>query len=103
MKFETGTDLIDYITENNLLDTAWNANPDFSPKYRQVWFGDIEFYKLEGTSQEIAIVHHVYEKAMMDISDLEKVDKYCGENAFMTWLIPSIFKGMIVYPKESKK
>lgn len=102
MKFETGTHLIDYITENNLLDTAWNANPDFSPQFKQVWFGDIEFYMLQGTSQEVAIVHHVYEKAMMDVGNLADVDNYCIDNAYMNWIVPSKYKGMIVYPKDSK-
>lgn len=102
MKFETGTHLIDYITENNLLDTAWNANPDFSPQFKQVWFGDIEFYMLQGTSQEVAIVHHVYEKAMMDVGNLAHVDNYCIDSAYMNWIVPSQYKGMIVYPKDSK-
>lgn len=102
MKFETGTDLIDYITENNLLDTAWNANPDFSPQFKQVWFGDMEFYRLEGTSQEIAIVHHVYEKAMMDY-DPSAIAEYCCDNAYMDWIVPSKYRGMIVYPREGKK
>lgn len=102
MNFENGVDLIDYITENNLLDTAWTAYPNFSPKYRQVWFGDIEFYMLQGTSQEVAIVHHIYEKAMMDVSNLADVDNFCVDSAYMNWIIPSQYKGMIVYPKDSK-
>lgn len=102
MNFENGVDLIDYITENDLLDTAWTAYPNFSPDFRLVCFGDIEFYKLEGTSQEIAIVHHIYEKNMMDVSNIEDVDNYSADNAYMNWIIPSQYKGMIVYPKDTK-
>lgn len=101
MNFQNGTDLIDYITENNLLDTAWKATPDFSTQYRQVWFGDIEYYKLQGTSQEVAIVHHIYEKAMMEDNPAD-IDNYCNDNALMNWIIPSQYKGMIVYPRETK-
>ena len=44
MNFESGVDLIDYITENNLLDTAWNASPDLTAaKKVQAWFGDFVF------------------------------------------------------------
>lgn len=32
MNFDNGTDLIDYITENNLLDVAWKAFPNFDKK-----------------------------------------------------------------------
>lgn len=101
MNFDNGTDLIDYITENNLLDTAWTATPDLSVKksYCQVWFGDIEYYKLEGTSQEVAIVHHIYEKAIME-NDPNKIDDYCVDSAYMAWIRPNTYKGMIVYPRE---
>jgi hypothetical protein len=102
MNFENGVDLIDYITENDLLDTAWNANPNFSKKYCQVWFGDIEFYTLQGTSQEIAIVHHVYEKNLMD-DNCADIDNYCVDKAYMNWIIPNKYEGMIVYPREGKK
>lgn len=103
MNFQNGTDLIDYITENNLLDVPWSAAPDLSERktYCQVWFGDIEYYKLEGTSQEVAIVHHIYEKSMME-NHPDVIDEYCVENAYMAWIRPNIYKGMIVYPRETK-
>ena len=99
MNFESGVDLIDYITENNLLDTAWNASPDLTAaKKVQAWFGDFVFTDSLGRPEEqIAIVYHIYEKARMVADD---VDNYCVENAYQSWLIPSDYRGQIVYSED---
>ena len=99
MNFENGTDLIDYITENNLLGVPWEAKPDLNaPKKVQAWFGDFVFTDSLGRPEEqIAIVYHIYEKRRMNADD---VDDYCVENAYQSWLIPSEYRGQIVYSED---
>jgi len=103
LEFNNACDAIDYITENNLLSIPVNLELklDAKPKV-QVWFGDIEFWKLQGTSNHIAIVHHIYEKAMMDLK-LEEIEEYCVDSAFRDWIIPSEFDGEIVYSSHYLK
>ena len=55
MEFDSGTDLIDYITENNLLDVSWKAAPDFTNKKVQAWFGDFVFISGDRPEEQIAI------------------------------------------------
>ena len=98
MEFENGVDLIDYITENNLLDSAWKAEIDLTAaKKVQAWFGDFAFVEARIPEEQIAIVYHIYEKARMVVDD---VDDYCVENAYQSWLIPSDYRGQIVYSED---
>ena len=73
-------------------------------KHCEVWFGNMShgnFYVARyGYSEPMVIVHSIDEKLIMDPND---VDEYMVSQGFDSYLIPSEFKGSIVFSTDFMK
>ena len=73
-------------------------------KHCEVWFGYMShgnFYVARyGDSEPMVIVHSIEEKLIMDPDD---VDEYMVSEGFDSYLIPSEFKGSIVFSTDFMK
>lgn len=73
-------------------------------KHCEVWLGNMShgnFYIARyGDSEPMVIVHSIDEKLIMDPDD---VDEYMVSQGFDSYLIPSEFKGSIVFSTDFMK
>jgi hypothetical protein len=73
-------------------------------KHCEVWLGSMShgnFYVARyGDSEPMVIVHSIDEKLIMDPDD---VDEYMVSQGFDSYLIPSEFKGSIVFSTDFMK
>lgn len=68
-------------------------------QHAQIWFGNMTHgeFSIGGDSEPMCIVHSIEEKGIMNPVDAEE---YMVSQGFDSYLIPSEFKGQIVFSKN---
>lgn len=70
-------------------------------KHTEIWFGDMVHGRFNvahyGDTETMVVVHSIDEKAIMNPDD---VDEYLISQGYDSYLIPSEFKGSIVFSTQ---
>lgn len=71
-------------------------------QHTQIWYGNMTHgeFSISGDSEPICIVHSIEEKAIMNPND---ADEYLLSQGYDSYLIPSEFKGKIVFSQQFLK
>ena len=105
MEFNRAVDAINYITENNLLNTpvSLDLHLDKKPKV-EVWFGTMETgrFSILDDYFQMCVIHDIAEKIMLEDDD-NVIEDYLSSNAYESYLIPLQFDGEIVYSSQFVK
>jgi len=103
MTFNKASDAISYIQENQLGNVPVILNWDLTKKPKvEVWFGTMEFGRFviaNDDQYEMCVIHDIAEKLWLEEDD-DIIEDYMASNGYGGYLIPSQYKGEVVYTEQ---